>query len=235
MTPDRPQNYKRFLPKDWGNGYTNVWLGVTVEDHAYGFPRVDLLRDTPAKIKFLSCEPLLEDISDIDLNGIDWVIVGGESGPGARPFDLAWARSLRQRCDESGVSFFFKQLGSKAMVKDVRLLPVHKTSEGKSDPHGKAAANFPDDLKVQQWPSVDPNSNLTQITKAQQRSILPEAVLGDEHVGAEPPSAHVDELIKTMSWLDSLRRVEGSLGYVAAAAYASLEAMLSSLNESIAT
>jgi len=87
----RPENFAKYLPADWGEGYANVWLGVTCEDRKHGYPRVNILRNTPAKVRFLSCEPLLEDISDVNLNGIDWLIAGGESGTGSRSFDLAWA------------------------------------------------------------------------------------------------------------------------------------------------
>lgn len=89
----------------------NVWLGVSVEDRKYGIPRIDQLRETPAAIRFLSVEPLLEDLGEIDLRGIHWVIVGGESGAGARPMDAAWVRSLRDQCEAAGVAFFFKQWG----------------------------------------------------------------------------------------------------------------------------
>ena len=89
----------------------NVWLGVSVEDRKYGLPRIDILRDTPAAVRFLSVEPLLEDLGPLDLRGIHWVIVGGESGPGARPLDGAWVRPIRDQCAEQGVPFFFKQWG----------------------------------------------------------------------------------------------------------------------------
>jgi protein gp37 len=97
------------LPPDWGAGYPNVWLGVSVEDRRYGLPRVELLRPVPAAVRFLSVEPLLEDVGRVELRGIDWVIVGGESGPGFRPMRHEWARSLRDQCAAAGVAFFFKQ------------------------------------------------------------------------------------------------------------------------------
>jgi protein gp37 len=97
------------LPSDWGPGYPGVWLGVSVEDRKYGLPRIDHLREIPASVRFLSVEPLLEDLGTIDLTGIDQVIVGGESGPGFRPMDHAWARSIRDQCQATGVAFFFKQ------------------------------------------------------------------------------------------------------------------------------
>jgi protein gp37 len=89
----------------------HIWWGVSVEDRRYGLPRVDVLRRTPAAVKFLSIEPLLEDLGRVDLRGIDWVIVGGESGPGARPMRRSWVRGIRDQCREGGVPFFFKQWG----------------------------------------------------------------------------------------------------------------------------
>ena len=92
----------------------NCWLGVSVEDRARK-NRIDHLRRTPAAIRFLSIEPLLEDIGWLDLEGIHWVVVGGESGPGARPFDLDWARSIRDQCKAAGTKYFLKQVGSRPM------------------------------------------------------------------------------------------------------------------------
>lgn len=90
----------------------NVWLGVTV-DVAQSKIRIDSLRQIDgASIKFLSCEPLLEDLGVLDLNGVDWVIVGGESGNQARPMKREWAISIKQQCDANGKSFFFKQWGT---------------------------------------------------------------------------------------------------------------------------
>jgi protein gp37 len=89
----------------------NVWLGVSVEDRQYGLPRVPRLRQVRAAVRFLSVEPLLEDLGKVDLHGIDWVIVGGESGRGARPMRAEWAASVRDQCVAKGVPFFFKQWG----------------------------------------------------------------------------------------------------------------------------
>jgi protein gp37 len=89
----------------------NAWLGVTVEDRKHGVPRIDKLREIDATIRFLSVEPLIEDIGEINLKNIHWVIVGGESGPKARPMKLEWADSIRQQCEELDVAFFFKQWG----------------------------------------------------------------------------------------------------------------------------
>ena len=89
----------------------NAWLGVSVENRRHGVPRIDYLRRVPAKIRFLSVEPLLEDVSALDLTRIHWVIVGGESGPKARPMKKEWADSVRAQCAEQNVAFFFKQWG----------------------------------------------------------------------------------------------------------------------------
>ena len=88
----------------------NIWMGVTVENNEY-IHRIDCLRKTNAHVKFLSLEPLLGPIPNLNLDGIDWVIVGGESGPGARPIDSAWVVDIRDQCQEAGVPFFFKQWG----------------------------------------------------------------------------------------------------------------------------
>jgi len=93
------------------NWTPNIWQGASVEDQKYGMPRIDYLRTVPAAIRFLSVEPLLEDLGKVDLTGIQWVIVGGESGPGARPMNPQWARSLQWQCEQAGVPYFFKQNG----------------------------------------------------------------------------------------------------------------------------
>jgi protein gp37 len=89
----------------------HIWWGVSVEDRKYGLPRIDVLRDAPAAVRFLSVEPLLEDLGEFNLNGIHWVIVGGESGHGARAMKKEWVIGLREQCEAAGVHFFFKQRG----------------------------------------------------------------------------------------------------------------------------
>ena len=100
----------------------HVWFGVSVEDRRHGLPRIDQLRETPAAVRFLSVEPLLEDLGELDLSGIHWVIVGGESGPGARPMQLQWVVSVREQCRAAGVPFFFKQWGGVQKSKNGRHL-----------------------------------------------------------------------------------------------------------------
>lgn len=89
----------------------NAWIGVSVEDQKYGLPRIDALRQVNAHIRFLSVEPLLENLGEIDLADIHWVIVGGESGPKARPMRREWVEDIQRQCQEQGVQFFFKQWG----------------------------------------------------------------------------------------------------------------------------
>ncbi|MGQ9874488.1 MAG: DUF5131 family protein [Chloroflexus sp.] len=103
---------------DWP---TNVWMGVSVEHAGYTF-RIDHLRQTNAHIKFLSLEPLLGPLPDLNLDDIDWVIVGGESGPHARPMQAAWVRDIRDQCIRAGVPFFFKQWGGPVKKRTGRLL-----------------------------------------------------------------------------------------------------------------
>lgn len=100
---------------------SNVWMGVSVENEEYAY-RIENLRQTGAQVKFLSLEPLLSPIPNLHLNGIDWVIVGGESGPKARPMEMDWVRDIREQCQEEGVPFFFKQWGGINKKKNGRLL-----------------------------------------------------------------------------------------------------------------
>jgi protein gp37 len=99
----------------------NVWMGVSVENSKH-VDRIDDLRRTGAKLRFLSLEPLLGPLRGLNLEGIDWVIVGGESGPGARPIQESWILEIREQCQEAGVAFFFKQWGGQNKKKAGRLL-----------------------------------------------------------------------------------------------------------------
>jgi protein gp37 len=96
---------------DFGAAPCNAWLGTTVEDRRHGVPRLDWLRQVPARIRFVSAEPLLEDLGTLDLTGIHWVIVGGESGPNARPMKPEWVLNIKRQCEEQRAAFFFKQWG----------------------------------------------------------------------------------------------------------------------------
>jgi len=90
----------------------NVWLGVSVEDRIYGIPRIEFLRQVNATVRFLSIEPLLQELGKLDLTGIHWVIVGGESGPKARPMEEEWVDNIRRQADVADIGFFFKQWGT---------------------------------------------------------------------------------------------------------------------------
>lgn len=118
----------------------HIWWGVSVEDRKYGLPRLEALRQAPAAMKFLSIEPLLEDLGDVNFDGIDWVIVGGESGHGARPMDEAWVRKIRTQCKLADVPFFFKQWGG-----------VHKSKKGR-ELDGKTFDEMPDRISGEALP-----------------------------------------------------------------------------------
>lgn len=171
----RPERVRLLVPQSWLLGFPeNVWIGTTVEDQARADERIPHLLELPAKVRFLSCEPLLGAV-DLDLvanpsvstttwddheRGISWVIVGGESGRGARPMHPSWATSLRDQCREAGVPFFFKQWGewqagsavgheSKVMLNDGRVVELHTAEiqraigpSGTTGPRGFDAATI---------------------------------------------------------------------------------------------
>jgi protein gp37 len=99
----------------------NVWLGASVEDDRV-LDRVDALRQVPARVRFLSCEPLIGPLTRLSLEGVHWVIVGGESGPGARPMAEEWVIAIKSKCKKHGIPFFFKQWGGTNKKKTGRLL-----------------------------------------------------------------------------------------------------------------
>lgn len=153
----RPANLARMLPLDSeeaGLGiawpWPNVWLGTSVGTVARK-PQIDALRKAPAAIRFLSCEPLLEDLGTLDLTGIHWVIVGGESGPGARPCNVEWIRSIVAQCKAAGVPPFVKQLGAKPFgEEDGALYGVHH-----KDKKGGDITEFPHDLRIREFPLMN--------------------------------------------------------------------------------
>jgi protein gp37 len=128
----------------------NIWWGVSVENKKYGLPRIEHLQDAHAEIKFLSVEPLLEDLGTLDLKRIDWVIVGGESGHGARPMKKEWVVSVRNHCERDGVPFFFKQWGG-----------VRKKAAGRKL-DGKTYDEFPERIH---HPVLEANKCLAMATK----------------------------------------------------------------------
>ena len=110
---------------EWAAGKDHIWWGVSVENRKHGLPRIDELRSSPAAHRFLSVEPLLEDLGSIDLRGIHWVIVGGESGFGARPMRQEWVLRILDQCRALDIPFFFKQWGGVQKKRTGRLLNGH--------------------------------------------------------------------------------------------------------------
>jgi protein gp37 len=133
----------------------HIWWGVSVEDQKYGLPRIKDLRSSPARIRFLSIEPLLEDLGQFDISGIDWAIVGGESGQGARPMEKRWVENIQRICRNSGVAFFFKQWGGVQKSKTGRLL------------NGKTHDDMPERI-VAEMPSRKDRLNVAQLVKEQE-------------------------------------------------------------------
>jgi protein gp37 len=169
----RPERMREYVSIFYGDRDTledpwpNIWLGTSVEDQASADKRIPELLATPAAVRFLSCEPLLGPVVlkpqlvpggwpvPPEPRGIQWVIVGGESGSRARPMDLAWARSLRDQCAAAGVSFFMKQMGSKPSDHDgyAGLIALHEA-------HGRDMAEWPEDLRVREWPRAGSASSI---------------------------------------------------------------------------
>jgi len=119
--PERMRDYARRYVREHGAPLPNVWLGVSIENNRWA-TRADVLRETPAATRFISAEPLLGPLDRLDLSGVDWLIVGGESGPGHRPMEAAWVRHLRDRASDLNVAFFFKQWGGRTPKAGGRVL-----------------------------------------------------------------------------------------------------------------
>lgn len=152
----RPENIEGMMPpyraEDARTGafeiWPNVWLGTTVEDQRRADERIPVLLRMPAKVWFLSCEPLLERVVLPFASVVDWVIIGGESGPGARPFALEWARDLVRQCRASGAAPFVKQLGANPIMEPGPLtVPLQ-------DSHGGDWDEWPADLRIREFPVV---------------------------------------------------------------------------------
>ena len=152
----RPENIRSMVEKIRGTDryfehHPQFWIGTSVEDVKSGVPRIDHLRNVPASVRFLSIEPLLEDLGTLDLTGIHWVIVGGESGPHARSMDLRWVRNIKKQCEVQGVALFVKQWGASPFdsfyLTDQR---IHL-----KDSHGADWDEWTDKaLKIRQFPNV---------------------------------------------------------------------------------
>lgn len=151
----RPANFHRFLPKDWGDGYSNVWLGVTAENREQALRRIPILQSTPAAIRFVSAEPLLDDLGELNLDGIAWMIIGGESGSkNARPFDVTWVGRMIDRCKQQRVKVFVKQLGKRPVCDGSEIVVLNPA--GKRDWKGTKPELWPKRFKplaVRQFPA----------------------------------------------------------------------------------
>jgi len=141
----RADRLRRLLDNElrFASALKNVWWGVSVEDTKHGLPRIEHLRGVNCAVRFLSVEPLLEDIGEINLTGIDWVIVGGESGPGARKMELKWVDNILRQCRKAAVPFFFKQWGG-----------VQKKTLGRKL-HGRTYDGMPPRLLIPMPPKID--------------------------------------------------------------------------------
>jgi len=133
----RPENIIRMLPMDWRDGWSHVWLGTSIENNDYAW-RADYLRVVPAAIRFVSYEPALGPLSELDLTGIDWLIYGGESGPGYRTENKQWARDIMAKCQANGTAFFHKQSAGYRTELGIELdgRVIHEM------PHGKELARI---------------------------------------------------------------------------------------------
>lgn len=141
MLTKRPQNIAGMLPAAWGEGWANVWLGSTAENNTEAARRLPHLIAIPAKVHFVSAEPLIERLDLAPwLDRLDWVITGGESGGGARPMQPGWARDLRDQVQASGGAWFMKQTGS------------NRAAWPGVTGHGTDPAQWPEDLRIQDFP-----------------------------------------------------------------------------------
>jgi protein gp37 len=145
----RPELIAERLPADWGNGYPNVWLGVSIENSRFTW-RAGELRAVPAAVRFISAEPLIGSLFEtrgnrrpLELDSIDWLIVGGESGPRSRRLDIAWVDEVAAACDQAGVAFFMKQLGT----------PLAREL-GARDRKGGDLKSFPRRLRRREMPAL---------------------------------------------------------------------------------
>ena len=116
----RAERIRENLPPNWGDGWPNVWLGVSIENNDY-VSRADHLRAIPATVRFVSYEPALGPLDQLNLAGIDWLIFGAESGPHFRRADLDWARQIKARCEAAGIAFFFKQSNHRFTERGIEL------------------------------------------------------------------------------------------------------------------
>jgi protein gp37 len=201
----RAGNIRRMLPPDWGVGYPNVWLGVTVENRQHGLPRLDVLRSIPAAVRFASIEPLLEDLGTVDFTGINWAIIGGETGSGARSMDTEWVAALIEQCRAQGVAPWVKQLGKLPSDSGARLVVIG--DDGKASANAEDWSLWPEhlaQLKVRELPLVDRDEIGKGLHEAELGRIASE--LGLLAVELEPNDA-ANELKLRVEYISAERRL----------------------------
>jgi len=223
----RAENIEKYLPADWGEtGYPNVWLGVTVENKKEGLPRIDILRKIPAVCRFLSCEPLIEDLGNVNLNGIHWVIIGGETGRGPskkevknsgkklngiRSMDLRWVDSLVKQCQEQGVAPWVKQLGKLPLdLQGEPLVITYETKDGKMkrSPNGENWDQWPSSiahLKVREIP------DFSQAERDKMESSLSDLAKGLDKENAEKELQLRTQLLETDKILFTKRKYRAEI------------------------
>ena len=187
----RAGNIRRMLPPDWGVGYPNVWLGVTVENRKHGLPRLDVLRSIPAAVRFASIEPLLEDLGVVDFSGIHWAIIGGETGSGARSIDTVWVEAIIEQCRAQNVAPWVKQLGKVPSDSGAELVVLDE--DGRQSGNAEDWNLWPEHLahlKVRELPSVDRD----ELTRGRHEADLGRIAseLGMLAAGLEPEEAAVE-------------------------------------------
>ncbi len=215
----------------------HIWWGVSAENRKHGLPRVQALRDTPIRNRFVSFEPLLEDIGEVSLDGIAWIIVGGESGPGARPFALEWAESLIAQARRDHVAPFVKQIGAKPTLLGK---PYPKAVR---DPKGTQMAAWPEHIRVQEFPNGmrighdDPNRTdcLIQINPAPVAALPGALMLGTapaKKIRQYPLAVPSDAIEQVSTWLKAIECAgDEVLNAVVASALHSLRGVSAALDQ----
>jgi protein gp37 len=198
----------------------HIWWGVSAEDHRWGVPRIEALQHTPVRNRFVSVEPCLEDISDVDLSGIHWVIQGGESS-GGREFRVEWARAMRDRCRELGIPYLLKQLGQRPTEDRRRILAQTRPDTGRRDIKHEYMPHWPADLQVQQWPEA--------MTEHPRHASIAPALVAEHQ--SPPSTLPLPEIKKTLQWLApyTSRHDDNLRAGLAASAITCMQALVESL------
>jgi protein gp37 len=198
MLTKRPERIQELLPDDWGAGYPNVWLGTSIEDMRV-VERADYLRSIPAVVRFISYEPALGPLDALDLGGIDWVIYGGESGPGFRPHDLAWPRAMRDKCRDAGVSFFYKQSAAFHTERGIEL-------------DGEIVREFPEPRSPNGQPKGLGRMTSTALTKPWQKDLPPPVIKLAKQKAVEATAAWNSTITGILTAAKAVHEVKEKIG-----------------------